>query len=157
MSSVPSQAWDDRFEGGGKVIRQLSQDETRSLLANNSIGHLGCIDNGTPYVVPVSYIAHENNIYIHSLVGRKIRALRKSPRTCLQVEQVKDEYHWRSALAFGVYEEVTNEQERSWAMRRLLTRFPSLTPVESTPVHDGQSSVIVFRIQIEEVNGVGEG
>jgi nitroimidazol reductase NimA-like FMN-containing flavoprotein (pyridoxamine 5'-phosphate oxidase superfamily) len=73
------------------------------------------------------------------------------------VDQIKDEYHWRSALAFGLYEELTNEQERRWAVRRLLSRFPHLTPVESVPVHDGQSSVIVFRVRIEEMSGVGEG
>jgi nitroimidazol reductase NimA-like FMN-containing flavoprotein (pyridoxamine 5'-phosphate oxidase superfamily) len=73
------------------------------------------------------------------------------------VDEVKDGYHWRSALAFGLYEEVTDEPERKWAMRRLLSRFPQLTPVESVPVHDGQSSVIVFRVRIEEMSGVGEG
>jgi nitroimidazol reductase NimA-like FMN-containing flavoprotein (pyridoxamine 5'-phosphate oxidase superfamily) len=73
------------------------------------------------------------------------------------VDEVKDSYHSRSALAFGLYEEVTDEQERRWAIRRLLSRFPNLTPVESVPVHDGQSSVIVFRIRIEELSGVGEG
>jgi nitroimidazol reductase NimA-like FMN-containing flavoprotein (pyridoxamine 5'-phosphate oxidase superfamily) len=139
------------------VIRPLTQDETRSLLVEGGVGRLGCIDNGTPYVVPVSYIFHDDNIYSHSLVGRKIRALRRSPRACLQVDQIKDEYHWRSALAFGLYEELTNEQERRWAARRLLARFPHLTPVESVPVHDGQSSVIVFRVRIEEMSGVGEG
>jgi nitroimidazol reductase NimA-like FMN-containing flavoprotein (pyridoxamine 5'-phosphate oxidase superfamily) len=139
------------------VISHLTQDETRSLLVGGGIGRLGCIDNGAPYVVPVSYVFHENSIYSHSLVGRKIRALRKNPRACLQVDEVKDSYHWRSALAFGLYEEVTDERERRWAMRRLLSRFPNLTPVESVPVHDGQSSVIVFRIRIEELSGVGEG
>jgi nitroimidazol reductase NimA-like FMN-containing flavoprotein (pyridoxamine 5'-phosphate oxidase superfamily) len=122
-----------------------------------SVGRLGCIDNGAPYVVPVSYLFHDDNIYVHSLVGRKIRALRENPRACLQVDEVKDSYHWRSALAFGHYEEVTDERERRWAMRRLLSRFPNLTPVESVPVHDGQSSVIVFRVRIEELSGVGEG
>jgi nitroimidazol reductase NimA-like FMN-containing flavoprotein (pyridoxamine 5'-phosphate oxidase superfamily) len=139
------------------VLRQLTQEETRSLLRERTIGHLGCIDNGTPYVVPVSYVLDGNNLYSHSLIGRKIKSLRQNPRACLQVDQVEDEYYWRSALAFGVYEEVTDQQERDWAMRRLLSRFPHLTPVESVPVHDGQSSVIVFRIRIDEISGVGEG
>lgn len=139
------------------MIRPLTQDETRLLLMEGSIGRLGCIDNGAPYVVPVNYVFHDGNIYVHSLVGRKIRALRENPRACLQVDEVKDPYHWRSALAFGLYEEVTDERERRWALRRLLSRFPNLTPVESVPVHDGQSSVIVFRLRIEELSGVGEG
>lgn len=39
---------------GVKVLSRLTQDETRSLLTDGGIGHLGCIDNGTAYAVPVS-------------------------------------------------------------------------------------------------------
>ena len=139
------------------MIRPLTSDETNTLLLEGRIGRLGCVEDGVPYVVPVSYVLHDDSIYIHSLPGRKIRAMRENPKTCLQVDQIKDDYHWRSAMAFGRYEEVTNEQERAWAVRWLLSRFPHLTPVESVPVHDGQSSVIVFRIRIEGTSGVGEG
>jgi nitroimidazol reductase NimA-like FMN-containing flavoprotein (pyridoxamine 5'-phosphate oxidase superfamily) len=107
-------------------------------------------------VVPVSYVFARDSIYIHSLSGRKIKALRENPRACLQADEIKDAYNWRSAIAFGRYEEITDEAERYWAVRRLLSRFPTLTPVESVPVHDGQSSVIIFRIRVEEVSGVGE-
>ncbi|MFY9609877.1 MAG: pyridoxamine 5'-phosphate oxidase family protein [Blastocatellia bacterium] len=139
------------------MIRPLSRDETRTLLLEGRIGRLGCVENGVPYVVPVSYVFNDDNIYVHSLMGRKIRAMRENPKTCLQVDEIKDDYHWRSAIAFGVYQEVANEQERGWAVRQLLSRFPHLTPVESVPVHDGQSSVIVFRIRIEAMSGVVEG
>ena len=139
------------------MIRRLGKEETHSLLAESRIGRLGCIDAGAPYVVPVSYVFDGDSVYIHSLIGRKIRAMRENPRICLQVDQVDNDCRWRSAIAFGTYQEVTNEQERNWAARRLLARFPHLTPVESVPVHDGQSSVIIFRIRVEEVGGVGEG
>jgi nitroimidazol reductase NimA-like FMN-containing flavoprotein (pyridoxamine 5'-phosphate oxidase superfamily) len=117
---------------------------------------LGCVVDGGPYVIPVNYVFHNDSIYVHSLLGRKIKALRANPRACLQVDDIRDEYNWRSAIAFGRYEEVTDEGERNRAMHQLILRFPSLTPVESVPVHDGQSSVIVFRIRVEEVTGVGE-
>ena len=138
------------------MIRPLNQDETRALLSEARIGRLGCVVEGGPYVVPVNYVFLDDNVYVHSLPGRKIKALRANPRACLQVDDVQDAYHWRSAIAFGRYEEVTDDGERRWAMRRLLARFPHLTPVESVPVHDGQSSVILFRIRVEELTGVGE-
>lgn len=138
------------------MIRPLTNEEARALLAECRTGRLGCVADGGPYVVPVSYIFYRDGIYIHSLPGRKIKALRENPRACLQVDEIKDDYNWRSAIAFGRYEEVTDDTERYWAFRRLLARFPTLTPVESVPVHDGQSSVIIFRIQVEEVSGVGE-
>jgi hypothetical protein len=36
----------------------------------------------------------------------------------------------------------------------LLARFPFLTPVESAPVHDGGSSVVVFCLKVERITGV---
>jgi nitroimidazol reductase NimA-like FMN-containing flavoprotein (pyridoxamine 5'-phosphate oxidase superfamily) len=117
---------------------------------------LGCIFDGAPYVVPVSYIFRDGRIYIHSLLGRKIAALRANSTACLQVDQIRDEYQWRSAIAFGDYREVTERSERDRALAELLQRFPHLTPVESVPVHDGGSSVIVFCIQVKQLSGVGE-
>lgn len=138
------------------MISTLNQDEMRALLSEARTGRLGCVVDGGPYVVPVNYVFHDDNLYVHSLPGRKLKAMRANPRACLQVDDVRDAYHWRSAIAFGRYEEVTDDGERRWAMRRLLARFPHLTPVESVPVHDGQSSVILFRIRVEEMTGVGE-
>jgi uncharacterized protein len=138
------------------LIKSLNQDETRALLSEARTGRLGCVVDGGPYVVPVNYVFHDDYIYVHSLPGRKIKALHANPRACLQVDDVQDAYHWRSAIAFGRYEEVTDDSERRWAMRRLLVRFPNLTPVESVPVHDGQSSIILFRIRVEEMTAVGE-
>ncbi len=138
------------------MIKHLSNEEARALLGECRLGRLGCVDDGGPYVVPVNYVFHDDKIYVHSLPGRKIKALRENPRACLQVDEIKDANHWRSAIAFGRFEEVTDEGERDGAVRRFLSAFPNLTPVESVPVHDGQSSVIIFRIRVEEVSGVAE-
>jgi len=138
------------------MINPLSDKEARELLAECRTGRLGCVADGGPYVVPVNYVFQDDFIYVHSLLGRKVNALRENPRACLQVDEIKDAYHWRSAIAFGRYEEVTDGGERNRAAQQLLSRFPGLTPVESVPVHDGQSSIIIFRIRVEEVSGVAE-
>jgi len=138
------------------MITQLSQEEARALVAASRVGHLGCVYEGGPYVVPINYVLDGESLYVHSLSGRKLEALRANPRACLQVDTVIDAYHWRSAIAFGTFEEVTDPKERDQAVRTLLRSFPNLTPVESVPVHDGQSSVIIFRIRVREITGVGE-
>jgi len=138
------------------MISQLSEQEARALLRACTVARLGCVYNGGPYVVPVNYVCDGEEIYIHSLSGRKIDALRANPKTCLQVDQISDAYHWRSAIAYGDYEEVIEPTKRDWAVKALQARFPNLTPVESVPVHDGQSSVIIFRIRVREISGVGE-
>jgi len=138
------------------MITHLSADEARALLASRRVGRLGCVYEGGPYVVPINYVLDGESIYTHSLPGQKIEALRANPKACLQVDEIIDSYHWRSAIAFGNYEEVINSDERSRAVRALQARFPNLTPVESVPVHDGQSSVVVFAIRIQAISGAGE-
>jgi len=138
------------------MITHLTADEARALLASRRVGRLGCVYEGGPYVVPINYVLDGESIYTHSLPGQKIEALRENPKTCLQVDKIIDSYHWRSAIAFGNYEEVTNPDERVKAVRALQARFPNLTPVESVPVHDGQSSIVVFAIRIRTVSGAGE-
>jgi len=138
------------------MITALSQEEARALIVESRVGRLGVVYEGWPYVVPVNYVFEGESIYVHSLPGRKLEALSANPRACVQVDKVIDPYHWGSAIAFGTYEEVTETNERDRAVRTLLARFPRLTPVESVPVHDGQSSVVIFRIRIREITGVGE-
>ena len=138
------------------MITRLTLEEARKVLAAGRTGRLGCVHEGGPYVVPVNYVLDGESIFVHSLPGRKIEALRANPKTCLQVDEVNDPYHWRSAIAFGTFEELTDPSERDRAVVTLLARFPKLTPVESIPVHDGQSSIIVFCIHVEEMSGVCE-
>ena len=138
------------------MLRQLSENETRELLASGRVGRLGCIADGSPYVVPVSYILRDDRIYIHSPEGRKIEALRANPRACLQVDEIRDQYEWRSAIAFGDYHEIHDLDERELALNDLLERFPHLTPVESMTLQAGSSPVIVFFIQIKHATGVAE-
>jgi len=139
------------------VTRALGEAEARAVISAGKIGHLGCIVQGEPYVVPLNYLLEGDHIYSHSLPGRKIRALRINPRVCLQVERIDDDFHWRSAIAFGHFGEVIDDLERAQVLRKLVQRFPTLTPVESR-LGKGAAppEVIVFRIRLERVTGVAE-
>src|SRR4030095_10314357 len=105
------------------MLRQLSENETRDLLAKGRVGRLGCIGDGGADVVPVSYIFSDNCIYIHSLLGRKIAALRAIPRACLQVDEIRNEYEWSSGIAFRDYHELIDSGERDRARRELTRRL----------------------------------
>jgi uncharacterized protein len=137
------------------MLVPLSAQESESFLSDCQIGHMGCVTERGPYVIPAHYIFHDGNLYLHSRVGEKIRALRENPRICMQVEEVQDAYHWRSVIAFGKYEEITSSDERAWFNRRILVRFPHLTPVESLPV-DRPNDIVIFRIRVEEITGIRE-
>ncbi|MEW6131210.1 MAG: pyridoxamine 5'-phosphate oxidase family protein [Acidobacteriota bacterium] len=137
------------------MLRRLSDEETREVLSHGHLGHLGCVSENAPYVVPVSYVYHDGDIYVHSTLGKKIQALRQNPQVCLQVQELQNGYTWRSAIAFGRYEELIDPDERLWFMRRILTRFPYLTPVEDMTTGKGKE-IVIFRLRIDKVTGLSE-
>lgn len=138
------------------MLIRLNEIEATKLLSRKCIARLGCITEAGPYIVPVSYYYADGCVYSHSLPGLKIDALRQDPRACLQVDEIESNVRWKSALAFGTYEEV-KPNERSDVINRLLHSFPMLTPVESALADDaGPSPVIVFRIRIDRVTGLAE-
>jgi nitroimidazol reductase NimA-like FMN-containing flavoprotein (pyridoxamine 5'-phosphate oxidase superfamily) len=140
------------------MIKMLSDDEARNLFQAAHVARLGCIVNGEPYVVPISCYLEGDFLCSHSLPGLKISAMRENPHACVQVDEIENELHWRSAIAFGKYEEITKSNERAEILVKLLHRFPMLTPVESAIAIDSSPpEVIVFRIRIERLTGVSEG
>ena len=139
------------------MTRVLSDAEALDVIKAGKVGRLGCIDNGEPYVVPINYLLADGSIYSHSLPGKKIDAMRAHPRSCLQVDHIDDDFHWRSAIAFGNFEEIDRPKDRREILGKLLARFPGLTPVESRIVQDAAApDSIVFRIVIDRVSGVEE-
>ena len=138
-------------------MRELLEEEALELLSAVRIGRLGCIDNGEPYVVPINYVFEDGLIYSHSLPGRKIDALRAHPRACLQVDEIEDDFNWRSVLAYGDFEEIRSPTDRRTVLNKLLSRFPQLTPVESVMARDASApDSIVFRIRVDRITGVSE-
>ena len=140
------------------MTRMLSEMEARNLIAGGRIGRLGCVANGEPYVVPINYVFEDGSIYSHSLPGRKIDALRANPRSCLQLDEIENNFEWRSVIAYGNFEEIRIPSERSSILSKLLGRFPQLTPVESVMARDaGAPDSVVFRIIVDRITGEQEG
>jgi uncharacterized protein len=140
------------------MLRTLSNEEAKSLFETARVARLGCIVRGEPYVVPISCYLEGDRLYSHSLPGMKIDGLRDNPAACVQVDEIESDVSWRSAIAFGKYEEVVNPTERADILGKLLHKFPMLTPVESAISMDGAAPrAIVFRINIHRISGVSEG
>jgi len=142
---------------GITMTRVLSDAEAIELIKGGKLGRLGCIDQDEPYVVPINYLLDEGSIFSHSLPGRKIDAMKAHPRVCLQVDQIDGDFRWRSAIAFGEFEEMDRPKDRREILGKLLSRFPKLTPVESKIAQDaGAPDPVVFRIKVVRITGVEE-
>jgi len=140
------------------MMKMLSEDEARKLFQVARVARLGCIVNGEPYVVPINFHFDDNCLYSHSLPGLKISGLREHPRACVQVDDIESDLRWRSAIAYGNFEEIAKPVERADVLSKVLKEFPMLTPVESAIAIDAAApAVVVFRIRIDRLTGVAEG
>ena len=92
------------------------------MLHQQFIGHLGCQDKDTVYVVPVSYAYDGGNIYCHTLEGQKVAMMRNNPKVCFQVDEMKDMANWKSVITWGNFEEIDDEMERRKALHILSAR-----------------------------------
>ena len=139
------------------MITLMKREESLALLRSARLARLGCVADDEPYVVPVNYVFDGECAISHSLPGRKIKAMRAQPRVCLQVDELKDQYHWKSVIAYGMFEEITSPDERARALSVLLSLFPRLTPVESLIAEDANAPApIVYRVRIDKVSGLRE-
>ena len=140
------------------MIKNLDEPAARELLKEKNFGHFGMIlEIGDPYVVPVNYVYLEDEIYLHSLPGAKLDALRANGRVCLQVEKIETECRWQSAIAYGEFQEIKKTNEKIKILHEFNKRFERLTPVEAMSGQNrNPGGVIVFRIDVDRITGLAE-
>lgn len=136
------------------AINELSQEECRKLLSSKTFGHLGCSDGNEVYVVPMSYVYDDGIIYCHSKDGKKIDFLRTKILSCLQVEDVRDFYNWKSVTAKCSYQELEGDEAMRCArlMINRLPHFNKIPPLEEDFASMMETSVM-FRLKIITLNG----
>lgn len=140
------------------MIKNLDENEARKFLAEQKFGHLGCVlETGEPFVVPVNYLYEDDGIYVHSLPGQKLDALRLNPKVCLQVERVETGLRWQSVIASGEFQEIKKTNEKFRILQEFTNRFERLTPVEAMSAENwNQGGLVVFRIEIKRLTGMAE-
>ena len=105
------------------IIHVLPAEGIEELLRSALVGRIACCahgaegDDGRPYVVPLAYGYDGEAVYAHSGPGRKIRLMRAQPLVSFEVDQAEAPDRWWSAIAEGVYEELTDRGERERALR----------------------------------------
>ena len=137
-------------------VEDMPPVEMHHLLQTANFGHLGCAQNGRPYVVPMHYAYDGKELYFFTTEGMKRQFMKDNPRVCLQVEEVSDSSHWRSAMVIGRAERLTNPEEMERAMQLITERNPSLTPAISATQIDtwGRGvDIAIYRIKPEIIDG----
>lgn len=141
-------------------IHLLSAEENIQLLERNLFGHMACAVKNEAYLVPITYAFSDGYIYGHSKLGKKIEMMRKNPRVCIQVEEVKSFFNWKSVIIWGKYEELKGDKS-TIGMRILMKKILEKEPAEHISSLEMDltamlEAAIVFRIKVEEATGRSE-
>jgi nitroimidazol reductase NimA-like FMN-containing flavoprotein (pyridoxamine 5'-phosphate oxidase superfamily) len=146
------------------MIGRLCTEQIDELLYNNLVGRIGCRDSTQVYIVPVNYVYDGKYIIGHSVPGMKIQMMRKNPHVCFEVDEIKGLSNWKSVIAWGEYQELTDERERYNAMKLFVDRTlklkisetaipPELSDNRVHPRSPGNIRPIIYRILLTEKTG----
>lgn len=146
------------------MIGKLNKEQIEEVLKGNILGHIGCSYGEKTYVVPVNYVYDGKYIIGHSLPGMKIRMMRKNPDICFEVDEMKSFTKWKTVIAWGQYQELTDERDRYMAMKLFVDRTlrlkmsetaipPEISEKRVHPRSPGNIKPIIYRVVITEKTG----
>jgi nitroimidazol reductase NimA-like FMN-containing flavoprotein (pyridoxamine 5'-phosphate oxidase superfamily) len=117
------------------VGEPMTPADIEEFLAWEGTGRLGTSGrDGQPYVVPLSFVHDEGAIYYHWFAedGRKVRAIRENARVCFEADwATRDQLSYRSVIADGVIEEITDLARTARTCARSSIGAPSRWPRRS--------------------------
>ncbi len=142
------------------LIHEMSRQECDELLTQAKFGRIACTRGRQPYVVPIYFEFDGKYLYCFSTVGQKIEWMRANPLVCVEVDEVKDQLHWRSVVILGKYEELCDESywanTRRYAFDLLQKRAMWWQPAYVATEHRGTGEALTpvfYRISISQVTG----
>lgn len=144
------------------MLGLLDNIQIEEVLTRQIMGRIGCCGDGVTYIVPISYAYDGEYVYGHATEGMKIDIMRQNTDVCFEVEEMKDMANWKSVIAWGTFEELTDQTQRKKGLQTLVDRVLPLISSETThlspqwpfPVSDINTiKGIVFRIRLEKKTG----
>ena len=141
-------------------------EETAQILSDGMVAHVGFMDDGMPYVIPLSYHYDQETpeeLYLHGSVrSRAMKLLASGAPVCVTVtltdglvysrKAMNHSMNYRSAMVFGEAREVTDESEKAQIFDDMVQRyFPGRTldrDYNSPPATDlGITTLVEVRIE----------
>jgi uncharacterized protein len=146
------------------MLGNLTNNEIEEVLKKSIVGRIGCNDGEKTYVVPINYVYDGKQIIAHSLEGMKINMMRKNPKVCFEVDEMKNGTNWKTVITWGTYQEFTNERERRTAMKEFIDKMlklkishtahpPGMTTQKFQPGHQSPAKPVIYRIILHEKTG----
>ena len=125
--------------------------------------HVGYVIDGQPYVTPTAYWREGERVYWHgSSASRMLRQVKRGIPVCFTVALLDglvlarsgfhSSIHYRSVMAFGHAEEVTDKDEKLRTLEAFSERITPGRWAELRPVHDQElKATTVLSMKLDEV------
>lgn len=135
------------------MIRELSAEESRALLAAHHVGRIAFSVDERVDILPIHYVFDENWLYGRTSRGGKFRTLANHAWCAFEVDEVRDTFDWDSVVVKGHMELLDPELGSPDAYTRGLELMRSLIPETFTGRDPAPQRSILFRVQVKEMTG----
>jgi nitroimidazol reductase NimA-like FMN-containing flavoprotein (pyridoxamine 5'-phosphate oxidase superfamily) len=145
------------------MLGKLTKQQIEDLLEQQVTGRIAACADSHVYIVPINYVYNGSHIYAHSAQGKKIDMMRKNPEICFEVDEIQSIFRWKTVIAWGRFEEITDIDEKQRAMQAIIHRIMPLS--ENAPDHpshgitENESDIgskielIVYKIALHKKTG----
>lgn len=138
-------------------------DETiiEGILSTATVCRLALVDNGEPYLVPMSYGYRKRALFMHSAaVGRKMDILRRQARVCFEIEgpvelvRHPEACYWgvkaRSIIGYGNVSILTERAEKLEGLDALMRQHGK----QDANTYDPRNveSLVMLRLDIDQLS-----
>lgn len=144
-------------------------DEAEAILTRALVAHVGIVQDGQPFVLPMTFYYRDGSIFIHGAPGsRTIKTVASGAPTCIEVTLVDGliasksaETHsvnYRSVICFGRGEIVRDKERRREILEAMIARyFPGRTAgADYAPITEQEDKATrLVEVKIEEMSAKG--
>ena len=107
-------------------VEEMTSKEVEQFLTCARVGRLGlCLEDGSPYVVPVGYAYADGKIFFHTCnKGLKMDGLRRNANVCFEVDEaLSDASMFKSVIVFGTAEIISDKEKMIPYLQKLIDKY----------------------------------
>jgi nitroimidazol reductase NimA-like FMN-containing flavoprotein (pyridoxamine 5'-phosphate oxidase superfamily) len=143
------------------MIGTLNHAQIELLLHGQLIGRIGFRAGRKIFILPIAYAYEDGFIYAHSKEGTKIKAMRKNPIVCFEVDAIDNMANWRSVVLWGTFEELIAPHDRQNAIKLIADKTSPYLNSETKDLSGRMApefvekplQTVAYRIKISEESG----
>ncbi|HLB09253.1 MAG TPA: pyridoxamine 5'-phosphate oxidase family protein [Gemmatimonadaceae bacterium] len=135
------------------IIRELTADESRTLLGRHKVGRIAFSLNDRVDIQPIHYVFDDEWLYGRTSHGTKFATLARHSWCAFEVDEVRDLFDWDSVVVKGEMELLDPQLGSPDAYTRGLELMRSLIPEALTASDPAPHRSILFRVHVKEMTG----